>query len=255
MPQIGQHEPAGITITFPLFRQVSPLKSYQLLSEVLSQNKIAWLRPAHRGLWSFRSDLFKAVFPEYSSELWLKGDILVPMDHDIRREKAFGKEEERTYCQIIVTPKIVEDQMPKKVFLSHKGGADKPMVRRCKTALQSVGIEAWLDEDSMPAGTELERGLLAGMQASCAAVFLITPRYADTGYLAAEINYAVSEKRKRGTRFAIITLIVRDPDGQVGSVPPLLEPYVWKTPATELDGFIEVIKALPIEVGPPTWKL
>lgn len=177
------------------------------------------------------------------------------MDHEVRREKRFEKEEDRTYCQFIITPETVEDQMPKKAFLSHKSGADKAMVRRYKEALHAVGVTGWLDEDAMPAGTELERGLLAGFKESCAAVFFITPRYRDEGYLATEINYAIAEKRKKGDRFSIITLVIGDADGRAGEVPELLQPYVWKTPATELEGFSELMRALPIATGPVHWKI
>jgi len=254
MVQFGQHEPLGLTITFPMYRQISQLKAQRNLSEVLKQNDVSWLQPTTSGQWLFRCDGFKAAFPDYKNETWLNGDILIPMDHEVRREKRFEKEEDRTYCRFIITPETVEDQMPKKVFLSHKSGADKAMVRRYKKALHAIGVTGWLDEDAMPAGTELEWGLLAGFKESCAAVLFITPRYRDEGYLATEINYAIAEKRKKGDRFSIITLVIGDADGRAGEVPELLQPYVWKTPATELEGFSELMRALPIATGLIHWK-
>ena len=61
----------------------------------------------------------------------------------------------------------------KKVFLSHKG-VDKGKVTEFKNTLALLGYDPWLDEDAMPAGTPLERGLLQGMQDSCGVVFFIT---------------------------------------------------------------------------------
>jgi hypothetical protein len=159
MTSFGGHEPSGVTITFPIYHQVSLQKAQKELAALLSQNHVEWLRPSSQGLWLFRSDAFKTQFPDYSNETWLRGDILIPMDHDVRR----SGDEDYTYCQFVVTLEVIEEQMPKKVFLSHQG-ADKPIVRRYKDALESVGIVAWLDEDAMPAGAALEARTFARIQ-------------------------------------------------------------------------------------------
>jgi hypothetical protein len=65
---------------------------------------------------------------------------------------------------------------PTKIFLSHKG-SDKIPVRRFKDTLKLLGFDPWLDEDAMPAGTNLQRGVLDGFEKSCAAVFFITPAF------------------------------------------------------------------------------
>jgi len=52
--------------------------------------------------------------------------------------------------------------------------------------------------------------------------------------LAREVNYAIQEKRQKGDRFSIVTLVLADNEGKVGAVPELLKSYVWKSPATEL---------------------
>jgi hypothetical protein len=62
----------------------------------------------------------------------------------------------------------------KKIFLSHKG-IDKALVIDFKETLKSLGYDPWIDEDAMPAGTQLERGLLQGMKDSCGVIFFITP--------------------------------------------------------------------------------
>ena len=139
-----------------------------------------------------------------------------------------------------------------KIFLSHKG-IDKPTVRQYKELFTTLGFEPWLDEDAMDAGVELERALLQGFKESCAAVFFITPNYVDENYLAAEINYAIAEKRKRGNKFSIISIVMKK-DGLKGKVPELLEPYVWKEPETDLEAFKDIVKALPISVGNVYWK-
>lgn len=53
-----------------------------------------------------------------------------------------------------------------------------------------------------------------------------------------------------GYRFAIITLVY-DEDA---AVPGLLQSYVWRNVRNDLEGFNEVLRALPIELGAVRWK-
>jgi hypothetical protein len=108
----------------------------------------------------------------------------------------------------------------------------------------------WLDEPDMVAGTNLERGILQGFEESCSAVFFITENFTDEKYLATEVDYAVIQKRKKEKKFSIITL--RYPNAK--QVPGLLQPYIYKDIENDLQGFYEVLRALPIEVGPVRWK-
>ncbi len=140
-----------------------------------------------------------------------------------------------------------------KIFLSHKG-SDKNTVIDFVHTLKLLGYDPWLDEDAMPAGTALDRGILRGMQESCAVVFFMTPSFADEGYLETEINYAIQEKRARGDRFAIVTLRLADGDGKTATVPDLLKSYVWKTPRTRLEALREIVRALPVTVGRVQWR-
>lgn len=135
------------------------------------------------------------------------------------------------------------------IFLSHKS-ADKPLVRRYYHALKEIGFSPWLDEANMTAGSSLERDLLNGFEESCAAVFFITENFQDKEYLASEIEYARIQKRKKGDKYSIITLLF-DEDAPV---PGLLEPYVWKHVNNDLEGFNELIKGLPLEFGGVRWK-
>ncbi|MGO3438724.1 MAG: toll/interleukin-1 receptor domain-containing protein [Serratia liquefaciens] len=138
------------------------------------------------------------------------------------------------------------NMIPLQIFLSHKT-IDKPKVREFHKVLKTLGFDPWLDEDKMNAGVELERALIKGMKDSCAAVFFITPSYKDDSYLSAEINYAISEKRKRPD-FSIIALVYEEV-GRKGVVPDLLTPYVWKEPKNDLEAMRYLLDALPVKVG------
>jgi len=136
-----------------------------------------------------------------------------------------------------------------RIFLSHKS-ADKPLVYRYYYALKELGFDPWLDEPDMPAGRNLEREILKGFSESCAAVFFVTKNFQDENYLATEVDYAIKQKRKKNKNFAIVTL--RYPEAS--SVPELLTTYVYKNVSNDLEGFRQLLRALPIEVGPIRWK-
>jgi hypothetical protein len=142
-------------------------------------------------------------------------------------------------------PGINEDML----FLSHKS-EDKPLVHRVYSVLLELGFKPWLDKPEMPAGTNLERGLIDGFDRSCAAVFFITENFKDENYLASEIDYAIQQKRKKGKKFAIITIRFN----KDAPIPRLLETYVYRDVSDELDGLHEIILALPIELGSARWK-
>lgn len=150
--------------------------------------------------------------------------------------------------RLLETHEFVMGVKKMKIFLSHKG-ADKPLIRQYKETLGILGFDVWLDEDEMPAGTLLHRGILQGFIDSCAAIFFITPQYKDQGFLKTEVNYAITEKMKKGDNFSIITLVFTDSDGNIGEVPELLKEYVWKQPHGDLEALQEIIKALPVKVG------
>jgi hypothetical protein len=151
--------------------------------------------------------------------------------------------------QQAVPLKRIPNKNEVKIFLSHKSD-DKPMVKRYYNALKEVGFEPWLDESNMAAGANLERELLKGFEESCAAVFFITENFKDEKYLATEIDYARIQKREKGKKFAIITLRYSD----AAPVPGLLKPYIFKNVENDLEGLFELLRALPIELGPVRWK-
>jgi hypothetical protein len=166
--------------------------------------------------------------------------------------RADGNLEDSELLALMRRHEIALGLAPMRIFLSHKG-SNKPWVRQFKTTLALLGFDPWLDEDAMPAGTILERGILKGFTDSCAAVFFITPEFKDESFLATEVDYAIKEKRAKTDRFAIITLVIGD--GTVkGNVPDLLHGYVWKEPKSDLEALQEIIRALPIHVGDVRWR-
>ena len=138
-----------------------------------------------------------------------------------------------------------------KIFLSHKG-ADKPMVQRFADLLTLLGFSPWLDVDAMPAGTDKYRGILDGFKESCAAVFVITPQFKEEAYLRNEVTYALDQKTKR--TFTIISLVFENEKGEKGVVPELLTHDIYKAPKTEMEALHEIIRALPVTVGPVDWR-
>lgn len=94
------------------------------------------------------------------------------------------------------------------------------------------------------------------MKESCAAVFFITSSFKDERFLAAEINYAIAEKREKDIRFAIITILFQDKGKGKDQlvVPDLLKSYVWKEPKSDLEALKEILKALPLKLPSPVWK-
>jgi hypothetical protein len=143
----------------------------------------------------------------------------------------------------------IPSQKEIRIFLSHKS-VDKPLVYRYHHALKATGFDPWLDETNMAAGANLEREVLRGFEESCAAVFFITENFRDEKYLAAEVDYAVMQKRKKDKKFAIITLRYAN----AAEIPGLLTPYIYKDITNDLQGFKELVAALPIELGPCRWK-
>jgi len=235
----------GVQVTFPLHSRYSKREALKAVANALKRNGVSWLR-WEKPNWVFYAEEFKNAFPSFEDDRWLTGRLVLAPEIENERKLVFDKEREETSVRFVVTLEEIEDQMPKRIFLSHKG-TDKEMVRRFKKGFEALNYAPWLDEDDMHAGVELERGLLKGFSDSCAAVFFITPSYVDEGYLATEINYAIQEKRAKRDRFAIITLVFADQKGNQGEVPGLLRQYVWKEPKSELEAFTEVARALPIK--------
>jgi TIR domain len=155
--------------------------------------------------------------------------------------------------QLLLQHETVMDLAPNRIFLSHKG-MDKPLVRDFHETLKLLGFDPWLDEDALTAGANREREILEGFNQSCAAVFFITHNFVDENYLATEIEYAIDQKRSKGDRFAIVTLSFSEGEKR-GTVPQLIKSrYIYTEPSTRLEALREILRALPLRVGPIGWK-
>ena len=147
---------------------------------------------------------------------------------------------------------LLEMDKPKDIFLSHKS-VDKQIVREAARSLSAIGFSPWLDEDKIRAGANLERALRDGFTRSCAAVFFVTSNFIDEGFLATEIDYALAEKREKGDRFAIVTLLLRGLDGNFGTPPKMINQYVWKE--VEAGQVIRtIVESLPIKMDRVVWR-
>lgn len=256
-----------IQIQFEFYEKMQERQVVEKIEEIIHAGQYNWLR-RNGNLWEVDADTLAQCIDAYHNlPAWFKGSITVGLScelDEIFPEPRIGYDNKilppqptlyrrfKTFAKLIIDEEIVSEQASKKIFLSHKS-VDKEMVRRYGIALATMGFEVWLDEDAMPAGTSLERGLSSGFKDSCAAVFFITPNYIDKGFLETEINYALREKRTKGTRFSIIALVIRGENGKQGDIPELLSGYVFKPVEHELDGLVEIVRALPIKLLGPDW--
>lgn len=248
----GKYDEEGLYLSFPISADLKKRNALLAMQEVLTKNNITWLYD-DSSHWIINLDSFFSYFPNLKRQTWLTGVVESSVEFDIRDRMVFDKPKKEAFVQFIVTEREIIAAMPKRIFLSHKG-VNKPMVREYFTVLKTLGFDPWLDEDAMIAGMPLDRALLNGMKESCAAVFFVTPDYKDEKYLADEIDYAKNQKREKGDKFSIITLVLKDAVGNKGIVPELLKKFVWKEPNSEIGGLIEILKALPICVAKIDWR-
>ncbi len=212
------------------------------LAKELKNNGVTWLW-RDRTRWFFDANAMRRSITNATDFPWIIG--VVEAAPKIEEKK--GSDD--WWLVFEFTEEFMNEARPKRIFLSHKG-TDKALVREFHRALKAIGFDPWLDEDALTAGANLERALLKGIKDSCAAVFFLTESYKDAGYLATEVEYAISEKRAKSEKFAIISLVL----DSKATVPDLLKGYVWKTPNSSLDGLCEILRALPLKLPPPEWK-
>ena len=240
-----------IRIIFQMELYVKDRHATEWLIDLVNKNDFDWIKYSNNR-WNIDIDLLFSYFKADNIHNWASG-IVEPIFEIDQEEGTFDKNNKISVISFIITPREVLNSMSRKIFLSHKG-INKPIVRDYFETLKILGFNPWLDEDAMVAGDPLERTLLRGMKESCAAVFFITTDFKDEHYLETEINYSIAEKRKKGDKFAIITLVFKDDSGKKGKIPELLEQYVWKEPDNHLVALQEIIKALPIQLFGIDWK-
>jgi len=272
------------TFAYDLNRFLSLLNNSEILIDIIEplikiseEDFEAWLnQQKEQGFITFPEDEIEenGLRYRYLKFVSKSGDLLNSFSHPFRYSY---KDAKATFKSIIIRPFLIYlgdllskraelaskeardlqavplEQVPLKdttrIFLSHKS-IDKPRVRKYYNVLLSLGFEPWLDVEDLSAGDNLERTLSQGFRESCAAVFFITENFQDENFLATEIDYAIREKRAKDKRFALITLRF----DKNSKIPELLEIYVWKDVQDDLDGLYEILKALPIELGPVRWK-
>ncbi len=272
-PVHGRNPCDCLSISFVFHGKLSPRDANLSLERVISEENFNWMRRLERH-WSvdfpeFRRYLAGITVETFPPNLfkpldgfdWINRAILVEpeIEHRLRSALPLSRTQLSDFdFETVVALKVYQDDFmrntPMKIFLSHKG-ADKPLVRDFYTTLKALGFDPWLDENAMPAGTKLERGIKQGFKDSCAAVFFITSKFKDQGYLATEVDYAIQEEREKENRFKIISICFEGKKGVRGEVPELLRSHVWKSPKTKLEALRMIIQALPIELGPPLWKI
>ena len=246
------HDGESINISFSMYAYANERHTTEWVKKLVKDKEIKWLF-FDKGIWQVDLDLLYVFFEGSKKHDWAIGIVEPIFEINQEESKVFGEVRKETVAKFIITQKEVSNSMPKKIFLSHKGN-DKPLVRQFYSTLNAIGYNSWLDEEDMAAGASLERALLAGMKESCAVVFFVTPEYKDENYLETEINYAMTEKRAKGDKFSIITLVLEGECGKKGEVPELLKQYVWKEPVNHLIALQEIIKALPVEPLAIDWK-
>ena len=227
-------------LTFPSDPDEELSLRYRIITSITDGSRyIANLGMAHQQRKSedwielFRTLIIRPFVDEVSNRLGTAADLATPVARAIQAVP----------LNRIPSPSEV------KIFLSHKS-VDKPLVHRYYHCLKRLGFDPWLDESNMPVGTNLERGILRGFEESCAAVFFITQSFTDEQYLATEIDYAIIQKRRKGNKFAIITLRYSN----AAPIPGLLAPYIYRDVTNDLAGFDALLAALPLETGPVRWK-
>ena len=243
----------GVFIGFPFGIRLRKRRALEVIADWVERGYIHWLQ-TRRGVWRLDLDgLRESIEPWETASDWMTGVVHVSPEVETEGRHILGEDREETSVQFIITREEIELSRNTRVFLSYKR-VDKPLVRRIHDLLQLLGFDPWLDDSDMNAGAELERALLKGMEDSCAAVFFVTPAYQDEDYLATEVDYAIAQKRKKGDRFSIITLLLRDANGKSPTVPALLQKYLWKEPQTELAMLEEIIRGLPVVVAAVQWR-
>lgn len=232
----------GLTIKFSFGKKLREKDAISIMLKKLENQDVRFLfRQGDKWYLSFEE--IENYFDNASDIIeydWMKGTYQIGLD--IFNEKE--AKEDVTVAEFEINKEIVMNANDK-IFLSHKS-IDKELVRRFKKTLDELNLKPWLDEDAMVAGDKLERSILKGFQESCAAVFFITSSFKDAGYLEAEIDYALSEKRKKKDNFSIITLVINEEQDTSIEVPEILRSYVWKEPKDELEALREIIKSIPL---------
>lgn len=133
-----------------------------------------------------------------------------------------------------------------RIFLSHKG-VNKPFIAKVDSALRMIGLRTWFDQDDLPAGDVLVRGVDNAFEGCSAAVFFISGDFADASFIAREIDRALHECTVRPDSFRIIPLVLAQHGGTDERMPKPLQTLVWKT-VDDVDVVPTILRSLPSDV-------
>jgi hypothetical protein len=199
-------ETDALEIYFNSFSYESDNSTLRHFRRNLSGARIDWLY-VRSGRWTFDPSAFKLGLPDFTLPEWLVRKVPVALEV-VQYDDQFAGEIRRR-ARVFARIEQAEMRSTGPVFLSHNG-------------------------------THLERSLSDAFKEAKAAVFIVTPFYEDRGYLAAEVDYAIREKRARDD-FQVITIRVGDHEAEI---PELLKSYVWKDVSDGLQALIEILRAL-----------
>jgi WD40 repeat protein len=104
------------------------------------------------------------------------------------------------------------------LFISY-AHADVDFVRRLNTCLEAHGKDAWIDWDSIPPSAEWLREIEAGIAASHAFVFVISPDSLASKVCTIELGVAIDQHKR------IVPLLLREPPD--GRLPASLAASQW----------------------------
>src|ERR1700693_2866682 len=150
---LGETDP--FEISFNSFSYESDNSTLRHFQHMLSNAGIDWLY-ARSGRWTFDPSAFKLDLSDFMLPAWLVRKVPVAVEV-VQYDDRFAGEVRRR-SRVIVRMEQAEIQSRGPVFLSHKS-ADKPLVRDIATALGLAGVNTWFDENSLNAGSHLERSL------------------------------------------------------------------------------------------------
>lgn len=246
MPLEEGHTDDGFCLDFFINKQNVPQKELLPIVRTFTSD-IHWIKWNAESLFLDLSKMKEAFQDLFYNCDWMKGVVKVDPQFDV---------ELITEVPIVtyqMTKEQIELTFPKKIFLSHKG-SNKEFVKKFYEVLKELGFDPWLDDEDMPAGMDPNRGILKGLQESCACIFFITPEFKDERYLTFEIDCAQKQKMNKGEKFSIITLQFTNEEGKKGVVPDILQISLWKVPKNNMEALKYILRGLPIKVGTVDWK-
>jgi TIR domain len=196
---MGGDDSDGFILHFSLRGKYAPSRVHEVFGNLLKEARLEWIRP-RREQWEINLDGARAQFNDILKAEWIRGYVNIEPEITGRTNTLPGEFSEDTFIGLRFVREEILLKQQSRIFLSHKG-ANKSLLVQFHRVLKELGFDPWLDQEDMVSGDTLHRELLAGMQASCAAVFFITPEFRDETYGAAphpRIATSTTDKKTDG---------------------------------------------------------